>query len=140
VDTFGALYDISAELIRPDPAQPRRVLPEAIHAAFHSDRLTPAQALRELIQIAQVAARHHGRPLASLIDLLSDSGEDAESEVKPPRLSPEEQLVRDLVNGQKQRRRVRIYLTPWPRPLRGARRFQGGGSCSGIELSGLPSP
>jgi hypothetical protein len=43
---------IPAELIRPDPIQPRRVLPEQIHFAFHANRLTPTQALRELIQVA----------------------------------------------------------------------------------------
>ncbi len=48
---------IPAELVRPDPIQPRRVLPETIHLAFHGNRLTPVQALRELIQIAQVIAR-----------------------------------------------------------------------------------
>ena len=37
--------------------QPRRVLPERIHFAFHNQQLTPTQALRELVQIAQVAAR-----------------------------------------------------------------------------------
>ena len=45
------------EMIRPDPVQPRRVLPERIHFAFHENRLTPTQALRELVQIVQVAAR-----------------------------------------------------------------------------------
>ena len=56
---------IPAELLRPDPVQPRRVLPEAIHLAFHEDRLTPVQALRELIQIAQVTARQSGRPFSN---------------------------------------------------------------------------
>lgn len=87
---------IPADLLRPDPVQPRRVLPETIHVAFHEDRLTPVQALREAIQIAQVAARQHGRPFANPLELLSglDSDEDREA----PTLSPEELLVRDLVN------------------------------------------
>ena len=42
---------ILLEMVRPDPVQPRRVLPEAIHFAFHSNRLTPTQALRELVQL-----------------------------------------------------------------------------------------
>ncbi len=87
---------IPAELVRPDPIQPRRVLPEPIHLAFHANRLTPVQALRELIQIAQVVARQNSRPFNSLLDFFADSEDDRETE--PPRLSPEEQLVRDLVN------------------------------------------
>src|SRR5215475_15845630 len=63
---------IPADLLRPDPVQPRRVLPEAIHFAFHEDRLTPVQALRELIQIAQVAARQQGRPFNNPLELLAD--------------------------------------------------------------------
>ncbi len=60
---------IPAELIRPDPIQPRRVLPEQIHFAFHDNRLTPTQALKELIQVAQVAARQSGRPFSTVLDL-----------------------------------------------------------------------
>jgi hypothetical protein len=87
---------IPADLLRPDPVQPRRVLPEAIHMAFHEDRLTPVQALRELIQIAQVAARQQGRPFSNPLDLLSDL--DSEEDAEALRLTPEEMLVRDLVN------------------------------------------
>ena len=32
---------ILLELVRPDPVQPRRVLPERLHFAFHNNRLTP---------------------------------------------------------------------------------------------------
>ena len=53
---------ILLELVRPDPVQPRRVLPEAIHVRFHQNQITPTQALRELVQIVQIAARHRGRP------------------------------------------------------------------------------
>jgi hypothetical protein len=89
---------IPAELIRPDPIQPRRVLPEQIHFAFHANRLTPTQALRELVQVAQVAARQNGRPFSGVLDLMPDDTEKEESESEPPQFSPEEQLVRDLVN------------------------------------------
>jgi len=97
-DTSLRIEQIPAELIRPDPIQPRRVLPEQIHSAFHSNRLTPTQALRELIQVAQVAARQNGHPFTSVLDLLptEDSGNGEETEIA--KLSPEEQLVRDLVN------------------------------------------
>src|SRR5258708_5749932 len=97
-DTSLKIEYIPADLIRPDPIQPRRVLPEAIHMAFHSNRLTPTQALKELIQIAQVIARQNGRPFNSVLDLLPDETDDEPSEVEPSRLSPEEQLVTDLVN------------------------------------------
>ena len=55
-------------MVRPDPVQPRRVLPEAIHFAFHSNRLTPTQALRELVQLVQIAARQRGRPFNSVLN------------------------------------------------------------------------
>src|SRR5947208_12391903 len=70
VDNGLKVEYLPAELIRPDPVQPRRVLPEQIHIAFHADRLTPTQALKELIQVAQVAARQQGRPFTSVLDLL----------------------------------------------------------------------
>ena len=87
---------ILLEMVRPDPLQPRRVLPDSVYTAFHNNRLTPTQALRELIQNAQVAARQHGRPFINVLDLLGNPDEENEREPQP--LTPEEQLVRDLVN------------------------------------------
>lgn len=88
---------ILLEMVRPDPIQPRRVLPERVHQAFHSSSLTPTQALRELVQTAQVAARQRGQPFQGVLDLLetSDNEDDQDQERK---YSPEEQLLRDLVN------------------------------------------
>ena len=88
---------ILLELVRPDPVQPRRVLPETIHLTFHNNRVTPTQALRELVQLVQVAARQRGRPFNSVLELLphGDDENEPESEIT---LSPEEQLLRDLVN------------------------------------------
>jgi len=88
---------ILLELVRPDPVQPRRVLPERIHLAFHQNRLTPTQALRELVQIVQVAARQRGQPFSNVLELLPRSDDDSE-ETSDVQLSPEEQLLRDLVN------------------------------------------
>jgi hypothetical protein len=85
------------EMVRPDPVQPRRVLPEQLHFAFHSNRLTPTQALKELVQLVQVAARQRGRPFNNVLELLpnpDDEGDEDQSQ----HLSPEEQLLRDLVN------------------------------------------
>ncbi len=83
------------ELVRPHPVQPRRVLPERIHQAFHQQQVTPTQALRELVQIVQVAARQRSRPFMNILDLLFQPEE--ESQVSGE-LSPEETLLRDLVN------------------------------------------
>jgi hypothetical protein len=33
---------ILLEMVRPDPVQPRRVLPEQLHQKFHDNRLTPS--------------------------------------------------------------------------------------------------
>ena len=48
---------ILLEMVRPDPVQPRRVLPESIHLNFHNNRVTPTQALRELVQLVQIRLR-----------------------------------------------------------------------------------
>ena len=74
---------ILLEIVRPDPVQPRRVLPEAIHFAFHNNRLTPTQALRELVQLVQVAARQRGRPFNSVLELLPRADDEAQEETPP---------------------------------------------------------
>ena len=73
---------ILLELVRPDPVQPRRVLPERLHFAFHNNRMTPTQALRELVQTAQVAARQRGQPFDGLLDLLPNSEDETDDEAK----------------------------------------------------------
>jgi hypothetical protein len=88
---------ILLEMMRPDPVQPRRVLPEQLHVAFHSNRLTPTQALRELVQLVQVAARQRGRPFSSVLELLPNGDDEREGD-NDVKLSPEETLLRDLVN------------------------------------------
>jgi hypothetical protein len=90
---------LPAMLVRPDPVQARRVLPEAIHYSFHAGQLTPVQALQELVRLAQLAARQHGRPFTNVIDLLADlnGGNEAEDDRNAPKYTPEELLVRDLV-------------------------------------------
>ena len=89
---------ILLEMVRPDPIQPRRVLPERIHFAFHENRLTPSQALRELVSLVQVAARQRGRPFQNVLELLPDAEADEQEELVEVTFSPEEQLLRDLVN------------------------------------------
>ena len=87
---------ILLEMLRPDPVQPRRVLPEQIHLAFHNQRLTPTQALKQLVQIVQVAARQRGQPFQNVLELLPNA--DDEREEEGAKLSPEDQLLRDLTN------------------------------------------
>src|SRR5215212_1158858 len=69
---------ILLEMVRPDPVQPRRVLPEQIHIAFHSQRLTPTQALKELVHSVQVAARQRGQPFQNVLDPLPNADEREE--------------------------------------------------------------
>ncbi len=88
---------ILLDLLRPDPVQPRRVLPERIHFEFHNQRLTPSQALRELVQIAQVAARQRARPFHNVLELLPNGESETEDDTLGA-FSPEEVLLRDLVN------------------------------------------
>ncbi len=88
---------ILLEMVRPDPVQPRRVLPESIHLNFHNNRVTPTQALRELVQLVQIAARQRGRPFNGVLELLPNADDEREDEANVV-LSPEEQLLRDLVN------------------------------------------
>jgi ParB-like chromosome segregation protein Spo0J len=88
--------NIHVRLIRPDPAQPRRVFPEFIHQAFHEERLTASQTVRELIQYVQVVGRQNGRPFRSAMELITNP--DDESDRPEPNYTPEERLLRDLVN------------------------------------------
>jgi len=88
---------ILLEMVRPDPVQPRRVLPESIHLNFHNNRVTPTQALRELVQLVQIAARQRGRPFNNVLELLPNADDEREDDATV-NLSPEETLLRDLVN------------------------------------------
>jgi hypothetical protein len=88
---------ILLEMVRPDPVQPRRVLPESIHVRFHTNHVTPTQALRELVQIVQIAARQRGRPFNNVLELLPNADDERDEETTTT-LSPEEVLLRDLVN------------------------------------------
>ncbi|MBE2272544.1 MAG: hypothetical protein IAE80_30190 [Anaerolinea sp.] len=88
---------ILLEMVRPDPVQPRRVLPENIHLRFHNNHVTPTQALRELVQLVQIAARQRGRPFNNVLELLPN-GDDERDDEPAVNLSPEETLLHDLVN------------------------------------------
>ncbi len=96
VDNSLRVERILLEMVRPDPVQPRRVLPESIHFEFHNNRMTPTQSLRQLVQTVQIAARQRGRPFNSVVELLPN-GDDEQEDVADVKLSSEEQLLRDLV-------------------------------------------
>ena len=83
---------ILLDLIRPDPIQPRRMLPDDIHHAFHNNQLTPSNALREMVRKAQVTARQHGRPFSNVMDLITN-----EDHAESASYSPEESLLRELL-------------------------------------------
>jgi hypothetical protein len=88
---------LNIQLLRPDPIQPRRILPERIHQDFHLQRLSAPQALKELITLAQVHARSAGRPFSNPFELLGVLSDDESSDLPTAILSVEEQLLRDLV-------------------------------------------
>ena len=83
---------ILLDLIRADPIQPRRMLPDDIHHAFHNNQLTPSNALREMVRKAQVTARQHGRPFSNVMDLITN-----EDHAESASYSPEESLLRELL-------------------------------------------
>jgi hypothetical protein len=97
VDSSLRVERLLLEMVRADPVQPRRVLPEHLHFAFHAHRLTPTQALKELVQLVQVAARQRGRPFQNVLELLPNPDDEHEDDADV-KLSPEETLLRDLVN------------------------------------------
>lgn len=84
---------IPLDLIRPDPVQPRRMLPDRIHHAFHNQQLTPMQSLRELVQRTQVVARQHGRPFNQVVEVL----DVVDGDIPAAKLTPEENQLKDLV-------------------------------------------
>lgn len=84
---------IHLDMIRPDPANPRRVLPQHLYEAFHNQQIRPEQALRQFIGYTKEIAKSHGRGFGSLLDLLPTS--DEKDDETP--LTPEEKTLRDLV-------------------------------------------
>ncbi|MEO1443908.1 MAG: hypothetical protein AAFV33_26150, partial [Chloroflexota bacterium] len=87
---------ILLDLVRPNPLQARRVLPDRVYQDFHAERVTPTQALREVVKLAKIAAKQNGRPFDNVLDLLGNPEDDNAPE--PSALTPIEQLLRDLTN------------------------------------------
>ena len=87
---------ILLDLVRPNPLQARRVLPDRVYVDFHSEKMTPSQALRAVVKLAQIAAKQNGRPFSNVLELLGNPEDETATE--PSALTPIEVLVRDLTN------------------------------------------
>ena len=87
------LVRLPPEQLRPDPRQPRRILPPDLHARFHREELSAVAALRLLIERVREVARTAGRPFKGPWELLPGS----EAEADPQAQTPEEETLRELV-------------------------------------------
>ena len=87
---------ILLDLVRPNPLQARRVLPDRVYQDFHAEHVTPTQALREVVKLAKIAAKQNGRPFDNVLDLLGNPEDDNATE--PSSLTPIEGFLRDLTN------------------------------------------
>lgn len=93
-DTSLRVERLLLEMVQPDRCNHAGCC-RSIHMRFHSNQATPTQALRELVQIVQIAARQRGRPFNNVLELLPNPDEEREEETSTT-LSPEEQLLHDL--------------------------------------------
>lgn len=87
---------LNIDMIRPDPVQPRRILPEDLHTFLHSQKINPRQAIREFIERVKAHARSKGRPFSNPFELIT-TPEDENAEA-PNDLAPEEKMLRDLLH------------------------------------------
>ena len=87
---------ILLDLVRPNPLQARRVLPDRVYQDFYAERMTPTQALREVVKLAKIAAKQNGRPFDNVLDLLGNP--DDENALDLSSLTPIEHFLRDLTN------------------------------------------
>jgi ParB-like chromosome segregation protein Spo0J len=94
------VISIVLERIRPDPAQPRRVLPEMIRSEFLAGYINARQALERWEALVVEEANRFGRPRPDWKALLErnpeDHGEDLTIDT-PGQPGPEEELLRSIV-------------------------------------------
>lgn len=87
--------------VRPDPAQPRRVLPEPIRSEFLAGHLNARQALERWEALVAREAAARGRPRPDWQSLLfrdaQDRSDDALEADPPGQPGPEEELLRSIV-------------------------------------------
>lgn len=95
------VVSIVLDRIRPDPAQPRRVLPEPIRSAFLAGHINARQALEQWEGMVFEEAARLGRPRPDWRALLDrnpeDRSEDALEIDSPGQPGPEEELLRSIV-------------------------------------------
>ena len=95
------VVSIVLDRIRPDPAQPRRVLPEPIRSEFLSGHINARQALERWEALVTDEALSLGRPRPDWQALLDRNPEDRDADaitVDPPgRPGPEEEMLRGIV-------------------------------------------
>lgn len=95
------VVSIVLDRVRPDPAQPRRVLPEIIRDEFLLGHINARQALERWETLVAEEASQLGRPRPDWQALLDRSPEDRKEEqleVDPPgQPGPEEELLRSIV-------------------------------------------
>jgi len=87
---------LNIDMIRPDPVQPRRILPEDLHIHLHNQQMNPRQAIREFVERIKAHARSKGRPFGNPFELVT-TPEDENAEA-PSDLAPEEKTLRDLLH------------------------------------------
>jgi len=92
---------IVLDRIRPDPAQPRRVLPEMIRRDFLAGHINARQALERWEALVAEEAARAGRPRPDWKSLLERNPEDRADDVvgvdAPGQPGPEEELLRSIV-------------------------------------------
>ena len=95
------VVEIVLDRIRPDPAQPRRVLPEVIRTEFLAGHINARQALERWEALVADEATRLGRPRPdwkSLLDRAPDDRDVEDLSVDPPgQPGPEEDLLRSIV-------------------------------------------
>lgn len=95
------VVNIVLDRIRPDPAQPRRVLPEPIRSEFLAGHLNARQALEQWEALVAEEAARLGRPRPDWRALLERNPDDRSAETfetdPPGAPGPEEELLRSIV-------------------------------------------
>jgi hypothetical protein len=95
------VVNIVLDRIRPDPAQPRRVLPETIRHEFIIGNINARQALERWEAVVAEEANRLGRPRPNWQALMERDPEDRDEDpvsVDPPgQPGPEEELLRSIV-------------------------------------------
>jgi hypothetical protein len=91
---------IVLDRIRPDPAQPRRVLPENIRHEFLAGHINARQALEQWEAVVAEEAAQAGRPRPNWKALLDRVPEDRAEDIDidaPGQPGPEERMLRSIV-------------------------------------------